>query len=130
VHAGSVTAVMSSPRSSVVFTSGVAPGKRWKSAIGIRRRAPSARTVSAVASSARMVAIHASLPPITASWHATPPMVEQPLPGPIGVAALKQRNALSENRPLPSEWGGGRPAPRKGGLHRRVLRGQNAPSAT
>ena len=51
---GSVTAVISSPGSSTVSMCGVSPGRRWKSAIGMLRAAPSGRTVSTVASSARM----------------------------------------------------------------------------
>ena len=86
---GSVTAVISSAGCSAVSTCGVSPGRRWKSAIGMARVAPSGFTVSTVASSARMatamslgfVAMQLSLAPITASWRVTPPMAEQPLPG-------------------------------------------------
>ena len=43
---GSVTAVINSPGSSAVSTFGVFPGRRWKSAIAMRRACPSGRTVS------------------------------------------------------------------------------------
>jgi hypothetical protein len=81
--------VISSPLSSAVSICGVSPGRRWNSAIGIRRVAPSGFTVSTVASSARMaiamsdgfVAMQCSLAPITASPRVTPPSAEQPDPG-------------------------------------------------
>ncbi len=86
---GSVTAVISSPGSSTVSICGVSPGRRWNSAIGMLRAAPSGRTVSTVASSTRIatamslgwVAMQASLMPTTACWRLNPPIAEQPLPG-------------------------------------------------
>ncbi len=81
--------MISSPDSSAVSTCGVSPGRRWKSAIGMRRVVASGFTVSTVASSTRIatamslgwVAMHWSLLPITASWRLTPPIAAQPLPG-------------------------------------------------
>ena len=89
---------------------GVLPGRRWKSAIGIVRVAPSGRTVSTVASSTRIatamslgcVAMQASLAPTMACWRLKPPSAEQPLPGTplvarqVGVVEVGAARALQQ----------------------------------
>jgi CO/xanthine dehydrogenase FAD-binding subunit len=84
-----ITDFYRSPGLRVVSRCGSSPGRRWNSAIGICRAAPSASIVSTVASSTRMatamspgcVAMQASLPPITASERFTPSSAAQPDPG-------------------------------------------------
>ena len=84
-----MTPVMNSPGASVVSTSGVVPGSRCSSAMGMRRDVPSALAVSTVASSTRMatamslgwVAMHALLAPTIACWRLMPSSALQPLPG-------------------------------------------------
>ena len=81
--------MISSPGRSAVSTSGLSPGRRWNSAIGMRRPVPSGATVSTSASSARMatamsegwVAMHRSLAPSTAWMRLNPSSAAQPEPG-------------------------------------------------